>query len=148
MNFLPQVAAAFAPAAMNAVGQAVGGAANAAMGNTAGRVAGAGLNSNPVFDTLQRAGVQLDPNQQAQLANHYARESGQDSMNQQMQAASFAAGLANTGNNLSTQRQMALNQQANAAQNVANQLNALSQARQSNAQAISNAMSAGMAAFR
>ncbi|MBE8989308.1 hypothetical protein [Nostoc sp. LEGE 12450] len=52
-------------------------------------MAGAGQNSNQVFDTLQRAGVQLDPNQQAQIANHYAREAGQNTLNQTNSKAGF-----------------------------------------------------------
>jgi hypothetical protein len=142
MNFLPQVAAAVAPMAMNALGQVAG----AGMGNAAGRVAGAGQNTNQVYDTLQRAGVQLDPGQQASLQNHLSREAGQDTLNQTMQGQAFVSQLGNQAANLNTERAMALNQQANAANNVANQLQNLSQARASNANAISNAMNtvAGM----
>jgi hypothetical protein len=139
---LPQIAAALAPAAMNALGQMGG----AAMGNAAGRMAGAGQNTGNVFETLQRAGVQLDPEQQAKIANHYSREAGQDTLNQTMQGQAFTSQLGNQAANLNTERAIALNQQAAAAQNVGNQLQNLSNARSANANAITNAMNtvAGM----
>lgn len=148
MSMIPQMAAAFLPGAVSAVGNAIGQMAGAAGGNAAGRAAGAGLNSNPVFDTLNRAGIQLDPEQQQRLANHYAREAGQDTLNQTMQGQAFSAGLANTGANLNTQRNMAMNAQQNAANNVANQLQALSNARNANAQAITSAMNTAAGMFR
>lgn len=132
MNYLPQVAAAFAPA--------VNQMSSVASGNVAGKVAGAGLNTGNVYDTLNKAGVRLDPGQEAALQNHYAREAAQDSANQLQQGQAFSAGLLNTGANLSTERQMALNAQANAAQNVANQLQQLGNARRDNANAIAQAM--------
>lgn len=144
----PQFLAGIANGVGQAAGQLAGQMAGTAAGNLGGRVAGAGLNSSPVFDTLNRAGVQLDPNQQAKLANQFAREAGQDAMNQQMQGQAFSAGLGNTAANLNTERAMALNAQANAANNVANQLSALSQARATNANAISNAMNTAAGMFR
>lgn len=144
MSMIPQMAAAFLPGVVNAVGQAAG----TAMGNAAGRVAGAGLNSNPVFDTLNRAGIQLDPEQQQRLQNQFAREAGQDTLNQTMQGQAFSAGLGNTAANLNTQRNMAMNAQQNAANNVANQLQNLSNARQANASAITNAMQTAASMFR
>lgn len=140
MNFLPQIAAAVAPMA----GQALGQMAGAAMGNAASWAGTAGQNTGNVFETLNRAGVQLDPNQQAALQQHYAREAGQDNINQQMQSQAYGAGIGNQIANLNTERAIALNQQANAANNVRDQLQNLTSARNANAQAISNAM--GMAA--
>lgn len=141
MQFLPQVAGQMA-------GQALGQIASTAMGNASGRAAGAGLNSNDVFDTLNKAGVQLSPEQQARLANQSAREAGQDTLNQTMQGQAFMSQLGNQAANLNTQRAMALNQQANAANNVANQLSALSQARSANANAINNAMNTVAGLYR
>jgi uncharacterized membrane-anchored protein YhcB (DUF1043 family) len=114
--------------------------AGAAMGNAAGRAATAGQDTGNVQDLLNKAGVQLDPSQQAALQNHFARQAGQDSLNQQMQGGAFLAQVGNQAQNLNTERAMALNQQANAAANVSNQLQQLGNARRDNANAISNAM--------
>jgi hypothetical protein len=144
MSFIPGLVAAAAPAVMNVASQMAG----AATGNIASRAAGAGLNTGNVHETLQRAGIQLDPSQQAQLQNHYAREAGQDTLNQTMQGQAFTSGLANQAANLNTERAMALNAQANAANNVASQLQNLSSARSSNANAIAQAMNTAASMYR
>ena len=64
----------------------------------------------------------------------------------QMQGVS--AGLGNQAKNLDTSRLMALRSQQNAADNVKNQLNALTQSRANNTQAILGAMNAGASLFQ
>ncbi|MBO3463126.1 hypothetical protein G7B40_001430 [Aetokthonos hydrillicola Thurmond2011] len=140
MQFLPQVAAAALPA----IGQMF----NTGAGNAQARVATAGLNTDPVMSTLSAAGIQLDPNQQAALQNHYANLAAQSNMAQSMQSGAYGAGLGNTAANLNTQRAMALNAQANAANNVANQLNALQNRAAISANAINSAMQGAAGLFR
>jgi hypothetical protein len=139
-----QIAAAVLPTAMNAAGQFLG----VGTGNIAGRAASAGMNSDQVFDYLQKQGIQLDPAQQQRLMNESAREAGQDTLNQTMQGQAFMGQLGNQIANLNAERGMALNAQQNAANNVANQLVGLNQARNANAQAITNAMSTVGGMFR
>lgn len=147
-SFLPQVAAAFAPAAINAVGQAAGQVGSAASGNMAGQAAGAGLNTGNTYNTAKQYIKSLDPAEQARLQNEITQEAAQDAQRNQMTSAAFGAGLLNTGANLTTERQMAMNAQQNAANNVRDQLSALAQRSQANANAINNAMSLGAGAFR
>lgn len=138
-------------AAMNAfqgVKDVVNGIGNAGRGNVAGRVASGGLGTGSVFETAQRLISQLSPQEQAQLANEAARQAGRDSLAQQMEASAFNAQLGNTAANLNTERAMAVNAQQNAANNVANQLAALSQARSTNANAIASAMQTAAGMFR
>lgn len=130
------------------VGNAAQGLGEAARGNVSGRVASAGLGTDNVFDSAQRLISQLSPEEQARLANEMSRQAGRDSLNQQMEASAFNARLGNTAANLNTERNMAINAQQNAANNVANQLAALNQARSTNANAISNAMNTAAAMFR
>lgn len=148
MNNIPPIGAAFVPSLVNAGINAAGAAYNAAVGNGAQRVGAAGLNSGNTYETAKQWISQLNPAEQARLQNEIARQAGQDSLNQQIQAASFNAGLGNTAANLNTERAMALNAQQNAANNVANQLSNLSQARSTNANAIAQAMQTAAGMFR
>lgn len=143
-SFLPQVAAAFVPGVVNAIGQA----GSAASGNMAGQAATAGLNTGDTHNIAKQYIKSLDPAQQARLQNEIAQEAAQDAQRNQMGSAAFGAGVLNTGANLSTERQMAVNAQQNAANNVRDQLSALSQRSQANANAINNAMQLGAGAFR
>jgi hypothetical protein len=148
MSMLPQMAAAFAPAVLGAVGNAVGGAMNAGLGNAAGRAATAGLNTGDTYSTAKQWIKSLDPAQQQRLQNEITQEAAQNDMRNQMQSAAFGAGIMNTGANLTTERQMAMNAQQNAANNVRDQLSGLAQRSAANANAINNAMGMFSNSFR
>ncbi|RUR77005.1 hypothetical protein PCC6912_39640 [Chlorogloeopsis fritschii PCC 6912] len=143
-----EVASMFLPAAVNAVGKAVGGVANAASGNAAGRVAGAGLNANDVFERLREAGVTLDPEQQAKIQQKFDRENQEFNQQQSFANQAFGAQLGNQAGNLITEREMAVQAQRNAADNVRTQLDALARRSSDSANAINNAISTGINAFR
>ena len=80
-------------------------------------------------------------------ARSFANQASQDSMLQQQDAAAFSSSLANDAANLSAERALALNQQANMAATVADQLNALTRARETSAASISEAMRIGAGMF-
>ena len=145
---LPQLLAAAGQAALPGVMNAVGNFAQTGMGNAQGRMATAGLNAESAFDAMQRQGVTLDPSQQAGLANQLANQAAAEETNRSYGQQAFGAGLGNTAANLNTQRAMALNAQANAAQNVANQLNNLANARQSSAMMANQAIQGSAGLFR
>lgn len=116
----------------------------------AGQSAMQGLNSNAVTDIARQNGGQmmLNPQQQMELAQKQAQSASQDNFNNAAQSQAFGAQLGNASGNLNTQRQMAVAAQANAANNVANQLNNLQQARSSNAQLVQGAMGGAASLFR
>lgn len=131
-------------ALMNAAAPALGNAAanlfQAGVGNASANVATRGLNTGNVDSTYQRLKGELTPEQQGILANRLANEAATQQNQQLQQAQAFNAGLGNTAANLNTERNMMVNAQANAANNVANQLNQLGQARASNANLLGQAM--------
>ncbi len=117
-------------------------------GTAAGTMAGAAFNAQPVADYAVNNNLNLSPQQQLELQQRQgamAANSQADLMAQQM---GLTAGLASQAANTNAQRAMVLAAQQNAAQNVANQLNALSQARATNASMLANAMGAGAGMFR
>lgn len=109
-----------------------------------------GLDANATIDLARQNGgqIMLNPQQQAQLAQQEANRAAQTQQNLANQQAVFGAQMGNQAANLNTQRQMALAAQSNAAQNVANQLNQLSQARSTNASLIQGAMQGAAGLFR
>lgn len=134
--------------AANAVGDRIGQMFDAGAGNAQGRVATAGANSNKVQQTYDQLRQQLTPEEQGQLANQMAGQA--NTMNQgasaQQEARTFQ--MANEARNLNTQRDMMVNAQTNAANNVANQLSALQNARNTNAQLLANAATTTAGMFR
>ena len=119
-----------------------------AAGVGAGNAAGGQLSAAPVVGALGNRNLVLNPQEQATLMQGMAN----NAMRQQMQDASqqmgVSAGLANNAANLNATRQMALAAQANTAQNVANQLQMLGQARAANAGLIQGAMGTAAGMFR
>lgn len=109
-----------------------------------------GLDANAAMNIANQNGGQmmLNPQQQADLARQQAMKDAQFNQNMAQQNAVFSGQQANQAANLNTQRAMALNAQANAAQNVANQLNQLSSARQTNAGLIQGAMQTAAGLYR
>lgn len=109
-----------------------------------------GLDANAALGLAGRNGGQmmLNPQQQAALAQQEANRAAQAQQGLAQQQATFGAQMGNQAANLNTQRQMALGAQANAAQNVANQLGQLGQARSTNAQLIQGAMQGAAGLFR
>jgi hypothetical protein len=109
-----------------------------------------GLDANAVTGMAGQNGgqIMLNPQQQAQLAQQQANQAAQAQQQLAQQNAVFGMQMGNQAENLNKQRQMALNAQANAATNVANQLNQLGQARAQNSQLIQGAMQGAAGLFR
>jgi hypothetical protein len=101
-----------------------------------------GLNADVVTNMAAQNGGQImqDPRQQMDLQYQQKLRDAQAQQRLIQENAIFAGQQNNQGANLNTQRAMALNAQANAAQNVSNQLNQLGQARTANTNAILGAM--------
>ncbi len=119
-----------------------------AAGVGAGNAAGGQLTAAPVMGTLGQRNIMLNPQEQATLAQGMANNAMIQQMRDASQQMGASAGLANNAANLNTTRQMALQAQANAAQNVANQLQQLGQARATNAGLVQGAMNTAAGMFR
>ncbi|HEY9598362.1 MAG TPA: hypothetical protein V6D33_11890 [Cyanophyceae cyanobacterium] len=109
-----------------------------------------GMNNQEVLNLANANGNQmnLNPQQQLDLMQKYGNANAKFQNDMMLNNAAIAAGITNQGANLATGRQMAVNAQANAAQNVANQLNQLSNARTANANMIQGALQAGTGMIR
>lgn len=109
-----------------------------------------GMDANAPLGLAGQNGGQmmLNPQQQADLARQQAMKDAQFNQGMAQQNSVFMGQQANQAANLNTQRAMALNAQANAAQNVANQLSQLGQARQTNANLIQGAMQTAAGLYR
>lgn len=109
-----------------------------------------GLDANAAMDLARQNGGQmvLNPQQQMDLMRQQATRDAATQQGLANQQAVFGAQMGNQASNLNTQRAMALNAQASAAQNVANQLSQLGQARSANAQLIQGAMQGAAGLFR
>lgn len=139
-----------APAALDAIRSGVNATPYGAPANqnAQGQQAGGGVTAQDVIDHARRNGLNIDPN--AVLNDQYRRNEAQANAEQarQFQNAAYASGLGNSNANQTTQRDQAINAQQNQANLVGQQLNALQQARATNAQAISAAMGLGMGGIR
>lgn len=93
-----------------------------------------------------RSDAALNPYQQNQLAQQSAAQDLALQQRASQDSAAFNAGLSNQAANLEAERGAWANLQQQKAQNVANQLNALTQTRQTNAGLIASAMQAGAGA--
>jgi hypothetical protein len=116
--------------------------------NAQGRQGGGGITAQDVLDYAKRNNLNIDPN--AVLNDQYRRneEQANSEFSRQQQGAAYLSGLGNANANQSTQRDMAINAQQNQANLVGQQLNALQQARDSGARAITAAMNLGAAGIR
>lgn len=109
-----------------------------------------GLDANAALDLSRQNGGQmmLNPQQQQDLLRQQATKDAITQQGLANQQAQFGAQMGNQAANLNTQRGMAIAAQQNAAQNVANQLSQLGQARSANAQLIQGAMQGAAGLFR
>lgn len=109
----------------------------------AGSQAGGGYNPQDAVEFANRNNLNLNAEQILRLQSALNEQQANAELARQQQGAAFGSGLSNANRTQDTQRTMVINAQQNAAQNVANQLNALQSARATNANAITNAINAG-----
>lgn len=129
-------------AGMDMVGQGVQGAFGAMQGKT--NVGDA----QKVVDYIRANNLQIDPEQQARLAESASRDNQQFQQGMSRGDTLFGAALSNQVADLNNQRASALNAQSNAATLAGQQLQNAANRAQSNAQAIQGAINAGLGMAR
>ena len=117
--------------------------------------AAASTNPNPnptsaidVVKFFKDNGLILSPEQQAALSQKYAEQANNLQLNTQLRSVQQLAPYANEAQNQNTQRNLIINSQRFAADNTANQLNNLQQARNTAQAGISNAFNTTASMYR
>lgn len=105
-------------------------------------------NAQGVVDYMRQNNLNIDPQQQAQLAEEAARNNQQFQQGMGRSDTTFGAALGNQVATLNNQRAAALNAQANAANLAGQQLNTAAQRAQANAMAIQGAIGSGLGLAR
>lgn len=146
MQYAPGPVGDFARTALNvkqAAGNLVGQHANAAnQGALGARTFAGARDPGQLVSGLTQKGYLNEYEQTGLLGQRAAQDMAMQQQASRDEAA-FTAGMANEAQNQKLRRQMWENEQMLKAQNVANQLNALAQTRQTNASLIASAMQTG-----
>lgn len=103
---------------------------------------------DPVVQLFKSKGITLSPDEQTQLSQTMAQNAAKSNLATQYQGLQLAAGLSNDAANSNAQRNLLINSQKYDAENTANQLNSLNQARATSQQGISNAFNTAASMFR